>query len=489
MTSLTSSPPHLSHHRSCRIVRNPALLLVVALIYAVSLLVFRGGDGLRFTALRGSSAAIDATDVAAREAAQNWEPEKRTPGTSYGVSARGPVKGGVEIYPVQSARRVRTASVPIVPEVEEIEGVLTAWKMPQAYHKGGGEAMKGLYVLFHGCSHGPLDWCWTYNVENGDVNPVKAMLWRWYRNWSIPPNTPLFLFGASSGGKMATLMASTGGFQLCEKRSTYVQVSGALSQVSWGIPAINYGTGCPPLGFMPMPKGEPVESGDDVQEVPQVFGNSRKIPPQITSIAHYVRKSGGRPRMLFLPLGELSFYKAFFSDRVYEISVDQSARLHAALLAAHVIECDSSRYVDGEKECFLKNNPRDTPKALETLIATYDASLEGLPRPSADSNDTVAVTTTVLTEDSKEQDGEIPLLQPSSGRYGVVDGELPTGDSAEDEAADEMRFMSTSHATEVFRELLNVAWGAHEISADFVGLWEKWLWESCGSNCRQGSWG
>lgn len=101
MTSLTSSPPHLSHHRSCRIVRNPALLLVVALIYAVSLLVFRGGDGLRFTALRGSSAAIDATDVAAREAAQNWEPEKRTPGTSYGVSARGPVKGGVEIYPVQ----------------------------------------------------------------------------------------------------------------------------------------------------------------------------------------------------------------------------------------------------------------------------------------------------------------------------------------------------------------------------------------------------
>lgn len=63
--------------------------------------MFRGGDGLRFTALRGSSAAIDATDVAAREAAQNWEPEKRTPGTSYGVSARGPVKGGVEIYPVQ----------------------------------------------------------------------------------------------------------------------------------------------------------------------------------------------------------------------------------------------------------------------------------------------------------------------------------------------------------------------------------------------------
>lgn len=34
------------------------------------------------------------------------------------------------------------------------------------------------------------------------------------------------------------------------------------------------------------------------------------------------------------------------------------------------------------------------------------------------------------------------------------------------------------------QELLNVAWGAHEISADFVSLWERWLWESCGDRCR-----
>lgn len=460
MTSSASSPPHLSHNRPCRIVRNPALLLAIALVYAASLLVFRGaGNGLRFMSLRGSTAANDASEVAAKdrkEAAQNWEPEKRNPGTSYGVSERGPVKGGVEIYPVQSGRRFRRAAAPIVPEVEEIEGVLTAWKMPLAYSKGGGEAMKGLYVLFHGCSHGPLDWfdlpeertivnllvergyavvapasknresgCWTYNTENGDVAPVKAMLWRWYRDWSIPPNTPLFLFGASSGGKMATLMASTGGFQLCDKRSTFVQVSGALSQVSWGIPAVNYGTHCPPLGFMPMPKGEPAPSGDENEEVPQVFGNSRKIPPQITSIAHYVRKSGGRPRMLFLPLGELSLYKAFFSDRVYEISVSQSTRLHAALLAARVIECDPSRYVDGEKECFLKKDPRETPKALETLIATYDASLQGLlPRPVAESNDTAAVTTTVLAESSKDKGG-LPMLQPSPRMY--AEGEAGTG--------------------------------------------------------------
>lgn len=101
MTSSASSPPHLSHNRSCRVVRNPALLLVIALVYALSLLAFRGGDGPRFMALRGSTAANDVTEVAAGEAAQNWEPENRNPGTSYGVSARGPVKGGVEIYPVQ----------------------------------------------------------------------------------------------------------------------------------------------------------------------------------------------------------------------------------------------------------------------------------------------------------------------------------------------------------------------------------------------------
>ena len=48
---------------------------------------------------------------------------------------------------------------------------------------------------------------------------------------SISPTTPLFLFGASSGGNMATLLASRGGFQLCDKRTTYVQVSGVMSQV------------------------------------------------------------------------------------------------------------------------------------------------------------------------------------------------------------------------------------------------------------------
>ena len=79
-------------------------------------------------------------------------------------------------------------------------------------------------------------------------------------------------------------------------------------------------TSCPVLCLLAMPSKGEVDSGDAANEdIPPVFGNSRKIPSQISSIAHYVRKSGGRPRMLLLPVGELSLYKSFFSDRVYEV--------------------------------------------------------------------------------------------------------------------------------------------------------------------------
>lgn len=42
---------------------------------------------------------------------------------------------------------------------------------------------------------------------------------------------------------MATMMASKGGFQLCEKRTTYVQVSGVMSQVG-----VTYKSPCTAVG-------------------------------------------------------------------------------------------------------------------------------------------------------------------------------------------------------------------------------------------------
>eukprot|EP00752_Nemacystus_decipiens_P005989 g5408.t1 len=449
--------------------------------------------------------------VEAREEVEEWDP---LPDQNF--SERGPVKGGVEVYPLQPARRQRKATTPLLPEVAEIEGTLTAWKMPKEYTHGGGGAIKGLYVMFHGCNHGPLDWfdlpeertivstlvnagyavlapaskdrdsgCWKVKAGNGDIDPVKAVLWRWYRDWSISPTTPLFLFGASSGGNMATILASKGGFQLCDKRTTYVQVSGVMSQVSWGVPPTSYGKNCPPIGFMPMPKGE-VDSGDEINEnIPQIFGNSRKIPAQISSIAHYVRKSGGRPRMLLLPVGELSLYKAFFSDRVYEISPSQSERLYNALVATRAMQCKSKKLVGGEPECFLAANPREAPLTLDTLVTTYMATLhdseseasqpDGSGNVNGNSNSTMsgagaaAETNGSLQLFNRREDeqpapgapsGPLPILQPATG-----DG--ATGADQGGEKKVDMPAMSEHHATEVFRELLNVAWGAHELTADF----------------------
>lgn len=59
---------------------------------------------------------------------------------------------------VQLGRRARKANLPIIPEADKIEGVFTSWAFPDVYEAGGGHALKGLYVLFHGCHHGAMDW-------------------------------------------------------------------------------------------------------------------------------------------------------------------------------------------------------------------------------------------------------------------------------------------------------------------------------------------
>ncbi|CAB1104245.1 unnamed protein product [Ectocarpus sp. CCAP 1310/34] len=484
---MASLSPQPAQRGSVSVGRSPWRVMMVAiiLVYGVFLLVARDGQTMG-VALRGSSSITTSTSTSTavvheerrqsteeeeeEPVVEEWDPVPESPRTSYGNTPREPVKGGVEIYPIQvhreerrqPSRRARKATIPLVPEVMEIEGVPTAWKMPKEYAEGGGEAMKGLYVMFHGCNHGHMDWfdlpeeraivsylvnagyavvapasknrvsgCWKYNSEDGDVSLVRAMLWRWYRDWSIPPNTPLFLFGASSGGNMATMMASKGGFQLCEKRTTYVQVSGVMSQVSWGAPPSSYGAGTPPIAFMPMPKGEEVDQGEtDAKNVPQVFGNSRKIPPQISSIAHSVRRSGGKPRMLLLPLGELAVYRAFFSDRVFEVGVCQCS---------------------GERRCFLVQDPRMSPLALDTLVTAYEESLARTT--SSSSGAAIAVNDTSLAADSgapqlstRLEGGGAPL--PSAQQQG---GGFQNDPRFLGAASEETPLMTTAHATEVFR--------------------------------------
>lgn len=77
------------------------MLLSVALLYALVALVLRDGNhGSMGMALRGSDASDDDGEAGRREAAAEWEPEMPSRGAS-GDASRGPVKGGVEIYPVQ----------------------------------------------------------------------------------------------------------------------------------------------------------------------------------------------------------------------------------------------------------------------------------------------------------------------------------------------------------------------------------------------------
>ncbi|CAN0192371.1 unnamed protein product, partial [Ectocarpus sp. 4 AP-2014] len=236
-------------------------------------------------------------------------------------------------------------------------------------------------------------------------------------------------------------------------------------------------------------KGEEVDQGEtDAENVPQVFGNSRKIPPHISSIAHYVRRSGGKPRMLLLPLGELAVYKAFFSYRVYEVSPTQSEELHAALVASSMLNCSTGRIVAGERQCFLVQDPRMSPLALDTLVTAYEESLARRTTfasgASIAANDTsLAATSGAPQLSTRLQEGGAPLPSAQQQGGGVQNDPRFWGATSE-----ETPFMTTAHATEVFRELLNVAWGAHELSADFVPLWEKWLWDSCGENCRPGPW-
>lgn len=100
-------------HHACRAARSPVLLLLFALLYAfVALLLRDGDDDTSFAVLRGSGDDADEVTTPVDE----WEPEVPEVRLSYGEADRGPVKGGVEIYPVQ----VRFLSVILIPSPRRV---------------------------------------------------------------------------------------------------------------------------------------------------------------------------------------------------------------------------------------------------------------------------------------------------------------------------------------------------------------------------------
>lgn len=84
------------------------VVVAVVLLYATAMLVSRQGDehtrmrsgfmALRGAPAEGSSPARAAGDrTLEREEVEKWDP----PTPNYNYAERGPVKGGVEVYPLQ----------------------------------------------------------------------------------------------------------------------------------------------------------------------------------------------------------------------------------------------------------------------------------------------------------------------------------------------------------------------------------------------------
>lgn len=78
------------------------VLLCIALAYSLTIRILGDADQSTPVTLRGSSAVDEPDNTAAREAASAWEPEQQDRVSKFSYdNSRGPVKGGVEIYPVQ----------------------------------------------------------------------------------------------------------------------------------------------------------------------------------------------------------------------------------------------------------------------------------------------------------------------------------------------------------------------------------------------------
>lgn len=97
----------------------------VIVLYGVTVLVFRDGDHrMDLTALRGTQPSRPFTmlddeieaGVSDREADEQWDPlpQRHSGRISYGESPRDPVKGGVEVYPLQVGPSTKYCCIKIV---------------------------------------------------------------------------------------------------------------------------------------------------------------------------------------------------------------------------------------------------------------------------------------------------------------------------------------------------------------------------------------
>lgn len=103
---MTSSASLSSKYWVCRLPRGPMAVVAVVLLYTLTLVFRQADEAAGFMALRGATSEGSTSPEAVeeetltREEIEVWDP---LPDNDY--AQRGPVKGGVEVYPLQVCKQ------------------------------------------------------------------------------------------------------------------------------------------------------------------------------------------------------------------------------------------------------------------------------------------------------------------------------------------------------------------------------------------------
>lgn len=128
---------------------------------------------------------------------------------------------------------------------------------------------------------------------------------------------------------------------------------------------------------------------------------------------------------------DLCFYRRF--SRLAPLTVTKSISTYITTLRNTRFSHVSPTFSDGQKECFLSKNPRGKEEALDTLVATYEASQAGLASGSRLlANTTVVLSTALAGSHTRHEAGNKRSAMLASG-------------------PEEPGTMTAAHAKEVFR--------------------------------------
>eukprot|EP00316_Scyphosphaera_apsteinii_P020767 CAMPEP_0119314500 /NCGR_PEP_ID=MMETSP1333-20130426/32946_1 /TAXON_ID=418940 /ORGANISM="Scyphosphaera apsteinii, Strain RCC1455" /LENGTH=355 /DNA_ID=CAMNT_0007319619 /DNA_START=23 /DNA_END=1090 /DNA_ORIENTATION=+ len=258
---------------------------------------------------------------------------------------------------------------------EIIEGTESVWQMP------GGQVIKGLFVIAHGCQHSATDFwpcspacekctglpeeirivdavltagwvpiafssedrdfmrCWDFG---GDGPRVARAVAAFQKRHEALTHAPVAAFGASSGGAFALQL------------SQLVQLKATVSQIM-AIPPhmLRAATPFPPALFVHMQRDQRTAS-------------------LVHKCVHKLRESGTRAEQLTIT--PLPVNASFYKRRVRNVSSALSVALHKALLEAGLIDAVNHMLIDDPR----RSNWREAVAQAPGLAVSLPGTAEGV---------------------------------------------------------------------------------------------------------------